>query len=761
MGELYPGWQRSLPQKSNFDPKAWLAKNPQARAFSMPSMIIAEHNKVLRDMRQNPAAMENHWTKNRYAGFNQEIGTLSPENRKQVMEYLFQNATGQFRSKEGKTLAPGVSRNDVKAYEQHFSKLQDFSRAHDQKDKTARNIIGAGAMGAAALATGGTGIPMLSAGLARGALMQGGAGILGMSQTGDNVKNDAERGFWQDILEGGGSGSAQYGAYGSAFEMGIGGIKQLKNVPGPVGTIAGIAGKGWNAAKMDAVLSAGFAGYSTYQFGDQTQQLYQDIEKQKKAVESGDDLNISDRARSVGSTGAFAGQSIYDAIPSVKNAFKKPAFGTMSKGNPSILDEFPAIGPDAPPTSISPDSPLTHRLFSSTPRKKQEPPPPVKPEIPKTPSAPPKEPPVNIKDPKYDKYFSNNSAQDVQKFAERLMRGESMSSLDDLQFQANNAEAIENALRNLNPELFPKNPPEKPPRKGSRSTNTNPRALNKNPRATRENPRATGENPRNQKPPEAPKVDPEKAKNQGELFPDGKGNTTYLPMAPWAMGAQLAMGFRGPAPAVAPKPPISVKPSTGTGSGATVPPSTGMAPSGSSGASRRGLGLENLPEYDPLQDVPDLPEGLEISPPIEDAPKFEPGKGLEFKPLPLPEVQPSPSPLPKPPGAPGVLPEVDLSPTPQPEEERVPIPKPETKAQRKTEQPPNIGGGTNQGPPLEAETPKDSDELMRKLLPFLSLLGEGGDAPSFPSVAHGIPAQAAPSFEKTHIDVSYFTDLGL
>ena len=60
MGELYPGWHRSLPQQSAFDPKAWLAKNPQARAFSMPSMIVAEHNKVLRDMRQNPAAMENH-----------------------------------------------------------------------------------------------------------------------------------------------------------------------------------------------------------------------------------------------------------------------------------------------------------------------------------------------------------------------------------------------------------------------------------------------------------------------------------------------------------------------------------------------------------------------------------------------------------------------------------------------------------------------------------------------------------------------------
>ncbi|MFZ9794161.1 MAG: hypothetical protein ACO3F3_17685, partial [Gemmataceae bacterium] len=290
------------------------------------------------------------------------------------------------------------------------------------------------------------------------------------------------------------------------------------------------------------------------------------------------------------------------------------------------------------------------------------------------------------------------------------------------------------------PKELPKEAPKAPPKPGSRASGMNPRALGTNPRALGTNPRAK------KKPPEAPKVDPEKANKQGELFNDGNGNTTYLPMAPWAMGAMLAMGEkRLPLPSVVkPKPAVENTPKTVGGASGSPAPRSNSNPY---------PGLSKLaPE--------ELPRDLEMNPPLPEPPKLEPGKGLEFKPLPLPEVQTPPMAMPKPPGAPGALPGLDLTPQPAqeavPEEDRVPIPKTEVKPKLdKPNSPPPVGAKTD--PPKF----KDSDEIMNKLMPFLSLLGAGGDAPSFPSVAHGIPAQSAPSFEKTHLDISYFTDLGL
>ncbi|MFZ9793944.1 MAG: hypothetical protein ACO3F3_16560, partial [Gemmataceae bacterium] len=396
MGSYIPGWNNSLPKNKPFDPKAWLAKNPQARAFSRPDLIVSEHEKVLRDMRQNPAAMENHWNKNRYAGFEKEIGTLTPEQRQQVMNHLRDTADNFFTVPNGdkRSLLPGFSNQQYKSYEQHFDKLRQIAGKKDASDRITSSIIKAGGMGAMALATGPLSVPFLSTGLAMGAGLEATSAIVGMgAQSTNDSKKVAEYEFWQKTLSGASTGTGEYGAISEGFDKGTKLLSKAKFLPGWMGKTAQIGGAAWNASTLSKAITPGFAAYNTMQFGSQVSKMHSALDAHKQSNDPGTPPDID--PESLGKSLSFSANSIYDSIPSFKGMFSRKPFGQVSS-NKNILDEVPRIGGDVETPPIQPTPPGDY-FWSPKPKKVQdlfnEPAPKSEPPVVKQPT-PPEPPPV-------------------------------------------------------------------------------------------------------------------------------------------------------------------------------------------------------------------------------------------------------------------------------------------------------------------------------------------------------------------------------
>jgi len=129
----------------------------------------------------------------------------------------------------------------------------------------------------------------------------------------------------------------------------------------------------------------------------------------------------------------------------------------------------------------------------------------------------------------------------------------------------------------------------------------------------------------------------------------------------------------------------------------------------------------------------------------------EPSDPNPFLPPILPDPKPVPKPDPKPkPEDPEKKPDEDtrtddepVKPDPKPEPDPKPVPKPDPKPKPKPKEPP----------------PKKEDKGGSPwALPAL-MLPQGG-VQSFPSMITGIPTHSAPSFEKTHLEINYYTELG-
>jgi hypothetical protein len=106
-----------------------------------------------------------------------------------------------------------------------------------------------------------------------------------------------------------------------------------------------------------------------------------------------------------------------------------------------------------------------------------------------------------------------------------------------------------------------------------------------------------------------------------------------------------------------------------------------------------------------------------------------------------------------------------------------PIPKPEPKPKEDTTSTTETENKKSEGPHTETETetqtklkqveepPPKKVETGEKDKPaspqnIPALMMPQGHVQSFPSMITGIPTHSAPSFEKTHLEINYYTELG-
>lgn len=129
-----------------------------------------------------------------------------------------------------------------------------------------------------------------------------------------------------------------------------------------------------------------------------------------------------------------------------------------------------------------------------------------------------------------------------------------------------------------------------------------------------------------------------------------------------------------------------------------------------------------------------------------------PDRRVDPVPEPVPPV-PVPDPIPKPP-VPVPKPKEDTTSTTETENKKSEGPHTETETETQTK----LEQETNP-PPKKVETgEKEPKPASPQNIPALMM--PQGHVQSFPSIITGIPTHSAPSFEKTHLEINYYTELG-